>query len=783
MKNMTRSVIRKLKRMKLRTLGISLVLSLAMALLASGLYLGGVFDYTVDEFFKESKMPDVFYELSEPRNQTDVADALANTPEVAEYGLRLKLNGVYNNSGTDIPVVLYGVEDPFRDEINKATLVEGEKNEGPGEAVAIAGMEDEGIDIDEDIRINVSSVPLNLTITGLVFSPEYLFPSSNPDYSLPMGNDVIILYMDLSELQSVLGGGVDGRINDIYVLVAEAEDVGAVTASLGGFGIQKTTLQEDHPSKVYMEVGADKMRNMFPIIAMIFGLVGFISIFMTIYRIVKNDSKYIGVMMSLGYSRWRIVRSYLVLGFVLTVIGGLIGTVLAFLFSMGIMNVTVQMYGEQLTPAYPFSPLPFIIGWLFIIGSVMISVWIPVAMVTNTSVREALEYKPKTKVKVTNRVGRGLSRVTTMGLRNSIRNPGRTFLTIFVVGMTIGVAGSWLIMMDSAWGYMLEMTDSDKWDLRGDFVTPENETDVVGNASFIGLIGSDVEKDGMITFSHMRGLVQKDGDSKGAMIIGCDRWKDAKEFRLEGGELDFDRAVVSATMLSDLDLEIGDEIELDVGGRTATLEISGSVHDLFVETVYTNKANLEDLFPEDKCTGVFVTLDDRSDDNIYAKARDIRSSQVVNEVVVQKDISEGMSSILEDAMGMLYAFFFINLLIAVVVAASAVIISTMERDVEFATLETLGISRWKVAKSILVEIAVLAIGAAVVGVPMAYLFAWLLAKVMAEVIFFFPIMFAVGATLLTFVAGFAFVLLSSIAPIRYANKLDVEKTIRERTAG
>ena len=93
-----------------------------------------------------------------------------------------------------------------------------------------------------------------------------------------------------------------------------------------------------------------------------------------------------------------------------------------------------------------------------------------------------------------------------------------------------------------------------------------------------------------------------------------------------------------------------------------------------------------------------ITLDDRSDENIDAKARDVRSSPLVNKVVVQKDIADVMKGVLDDAMGMLYAFFFINLLIAVVVAASAVIISTMERDVEFATMDTLGISRWKVAK-------------------------------------------------------------------------------------
>jgi len=779
MRNTTRAVLRKLKRMKLRTVGISFVISLAMAMLVAGLYLGDTFDYTSDKFFEESNMPDAFYELAGPQNQTAVENALQSTPGIKEYDVRLKIGGVYDDEGADISVVLYGVKDPFRDEINKAVVAKGEKNQAPGEAVALSGMESSGIDAGEDIQVMVNNASLNLTITGLISSPEYLFPSAFAEYSIPLGGNLIVVFMDLDELQAVAGEGV----NDVYVLLNDQGDVEEAGKALAPYGLKKTTLQEDHPSKVFMVVGAAKMRNMFPVIAGIFGVVGFISIFMTIYRIVKNDSRYIGVMMSLGYTRREITRSYLVLGMVLTIIGGIFGMILAFLFTQGIMQATIAMYPSMVL-RFPFSPLPFIIGWIFIIGSVMLSVWIPVSMVTRTTVREALDYKPKMRVRANKKVGARLSRITTMGLRNSTRNPGRAALTIVVVGMTIGIAGSWLVMTDSAWGYMLEMIDSDEWDLRGDFAAPVDEADVLGNASFLGLQQSDIGASGrMITFSHMGGFAKKGSNSVGSMIVGCDEWKVAKEFRLESGKLDFNKAVVGTTMIKELDIELGDKITLDMGGNTITLEVAGIVYDMISPTVYTNKANLDPLFPSEKCTGVFLILQDRSDANIEAKAKDLQASPMVNNVVIQKNISEGISGVLEDSMGMLYAFFYINIIIAVVVAASAVIISTMERDVEFATLDTLGISKWRVGKSILVEMTVLSFGSALVGVPMAYLFGWLLAIVMAEVIFYFPIVFAIGATITTFAAGFAFVLLSSIVPFRYARKLDTEKTLRERTAG
>jgi ABC-type lipoprotein release transport system permease subunit len=54
---------------------------------------------------------------------------------------------------------------------------------------------------------------------------------------------------------------------------------------------------------------------------------------------------------------------------------------------------------------------------------------------------------------------------------------------------------------------------------------------------------------------------------------------------------------------------------------------------------------------------------------------------------------------------------------------------------------------------------------------------------MEDVIFYFPIVFIVSSTFMILILGMMFVELSSFVPIRYARKIDTEKTIRERTAG
>jgi ABC-type antimicrobial peptide transport system permease subunit len=774
LKNITRSVFRKLFKMKMRLIGIALVISLAMAMFTAGFYAGEMYDYSIDQHFEEAKMPDVFYDLSSLQNQSDVEAAVHAVGSVNAYDLRIKTGGMYSFEGKQIPVVVIGLEDPKRADINLLSNEGGEAFDAPGEAVSLAGMEHLGMDVDADVEIMIAGEAVNLTITGLVSSPEFLFPTSNPEYSLPLGNDIVVLYMDLDELQGIVGDGV----NEILVLLDTSAAKADVDTALATFGILGATVKEEHPSTIFMEIGAAKMRNMFPVMGIIFMMVGFISIFMTMFRLIKNDSRYIGVMMSLGYPRTNIVRSYLFLGLAICLIGGIMGMVLALGFTYMIVTVAADMF-FSMKFYYPVIFYPFILGWLFVIATVLFSVWVPIRMTINVSVREALDYKPSTRIHTPHSRQSNMSRISLMGLRNTTRNPGRTVLTIVVVGMTIGVAGSWLVMADSAWGYMFEMIDSDTWDIRVDFTEPVSVTNAT-NTSFLGLGNSDIEYN--IPFSHMVGQVTAGNSATGAIIVACDDMGMARDFQVERGTLDFDKAVVTNNMARELELDIGDTINIEVGEASVTLEVSAVVTDM-ASQVYSTKANLDPLFPQGLATGTFIQLTDGAKEDVDTIAEDMQLSPDINNVIIQDNISETIGTVLDSAMAFLYFFFILNLLIAMVVASSAVIISTMERDIEFATLDTLGIPRRKVAKSILVEMSVIAVGAAAVGIPFAFFFGWVLARVLEEVLLYFPIVFALGISISTFVIGYMFVFLSSYVPIRYAGKLDTEKTLRERTAG
>ena len=375
-------MVRKLFGMKWRVVAISLVVSLAMGMFVTGLYSAVIFDHSMETYIDETNFPDLFISLSEPVERSRAEDLISSNSNVDKYSLRLKLDGSYFHEGSVYPAVIIGIDDPEREDINKLLLEDGELHSGEGEGVVVAGMERIGAKTGKTLTFETGGNNFNITATGTVQTAEYLFASSVPDSSLPLPGELVVLYMEIDELRDITGFG----INDILLNVEEGSEE-EVAGSLEDLPISSVVYQEDHRSVVFMEIGAGKMRNMFPMFSVIFMVVGIISIFMTFYRIVMNDSRYIGVLMSLGYTRGEIARAYLSFGIVLGTIGSVFGLLFGLLFTSGIMSYTISMIGD-IRVAYPLDPIPFLSGLAFSFGSVLISVGIPVLIITRKSVRD-----------------------------------------------------------------------------------------------------------------------------------------------------------------------------------------------------------------------------------------------------------------------------------------------------------------------------------------------------------------------------------------------------------
>ncbi len=509
----TKMMLRRMGGRRMAVFVSMLIIAWAMAMMVSGLLGAETMEASASSFLKDNGMPDAFISLSENRPEQQVS-GLLNTTDIGTYQMRLKAGGVLIGAEGNRSVLLIGVNDPGRPDINRLQLIDGRMFSSPDEGVVVSGAQNVGNEA--DLVVNGSS--LHLMITGTVRSPEYLLNDLQTGALVPGSGGALVIIMPIQTLQTVAGDG----INDILIIMNGNGTVDAVIHDLHSLPISSYTLRQDHPTAVFIQMGVNKLAVMLPVISLVFALIGAVSILVTMYRMVQSDSRSIGLLMSLGIGRMRILSGYLAVGSVIILIGGLLGAVMGYGFTSTIMTVALAMLGD-IPVVLSFDPAPYLVGLLMTAAIVVVAILVPVGMVLHKNVREALSYVPKNRVWV--RRGKGRSVVLSMGARNLLREPKRALVIIGVVALAIAAAGSWMVLLDSNSTYINGQISSYDWDVRVGFNMPVVTADAVSNYS----TGHTVE---VIPYNTFNGLAVLDGRTSGVVVIASPDMARARTFDL-----------------------------------------------------------------------------------------------------------------------------------------------------------------------------------------------------------------------------------------------------------
>jgi putative ABC transport system permease protein len=184
------------------------------------------------------------------------------------------------------------------------------------------------------------------------------------------------------------------------------------------------------------------------------------------------------------------------------------------------------------------------------------------------------------------------------------------------------------------------------------------------------------------------------------------------------------------------------------------------------------------IIGEDVCQGIYVSLNSGQEASSYIST--VSSDPWVAGVQPREDVVGSVHDLLASALSLFYGFFVLNLLIALAVATSAVVVSASERDLEFTAVSSLGLPRSFTIKSLLVEAALLGMVSSLLAVPFALLMAQVFAGLMEEAVFYIPVGMTIAAALTVLIVGWAFTTPSAVWPIRWSKRLDIARTLRER---
>jgi putative ABC transport system permease protein len=296
-----------------------------------------------------------------------------------------------------------------------------------------------------------------LRYVGVGGSPEY-FMVTRPGGGEFGGAETQLagLFTSLRTAQAIAGGRP--RVNDGVIRLRGGRDANAVRLQLeralavAGLSGEVTTLEEDTAHRVlYKDAGGDQ--QMFDIFAILILAGAALAAFNLATRIVESQRREIGIGMALGVPPRQLAIRPLLLGLQIAIVGTVLGLALGLMMGEIFRGVL-----EDLLPLpemrTPFEPAVFI-------RAALVGLVLPV-LATAIPVWRGLRQTPVEAIRVGFRSARGSgmagwvrrlplpgSSIAQLPLRNTLRAPRRTLLTVFGIGAVLSVLVSFMGLIDS----------------------------------------------------------------------------------------------------------------------------------------------------------------------------------------------------------------------------------------------------------------------------------------------------------------------------------------------
>ena len=203
------------------------------------------------------------------------------------------------------------------------------------------------ISIGDQIGITANGKPLNLTVSGIFNTAEYVYlvedPAKNPE---PDHKNYGLLYIDKSMISRLTG---NGTYTEALVTLTKSANVDQVKKDVenatASYGFGHITMQKDQPSFSQLQSDLDTVKAISASFPYIFFLVASVIIFISMSRTVQSERGQIGIMKALGINTPTIMLHYLSYSVLCGLVGSIAGNLLGvFLLPRFMLNVYSALY-------------------------------------------------------------------------------------------------------------------------------------------------------------------------------------------------------------------------------------------------------------------------------------------------------------------------------------------------------------------------------------------------------------------------------------------------------
>jgi putative ABC transport system permease protein len=625
----------------------------------------------------------------------------------------------------------------------------------------------------DHLEVATSSGWHEVTVRGVVVSPEYLWPARSRQEVLgdPHGFAVVLAAQDQVQAWSGQPAG------QALVLLGDAPEA-AVTAAVRGAGATDVVPQADNPSDSALRMDLDGFKQMSLAFPLMFLTAATVAAYVLLARRVLSERPVIGTLMAAGARRGRVVGHYVLQGLLVGVVGSALGAALGapltvlitseYTTELGIPDTVVQAHPDL---AVIGVALGAVVG---VLGSA-----VPALVAARTVPAEAMRNQaalpsPSRWSALVSRL-RWLPATTRMALRDVVRTPRRTLATM--LGSVLG-----LVLVLASVGLMTSMAAAlhEQYSIvqiqDASVVVADGQRDAVarelaGVAGVAAVEPSDVAR---VTLAYQGATYTTDlqGFEPGTTMHGF----------VAGGQavaLPADGVLAGRGLADTLHVAAGDTLTVRDGTHVSQVRLVGLVDEPLGAVVYGTNSTVATLA---QSTPVVLV---RFDAGVGTAQRDgLRATITGLDHVLAYTDTQALLTMVQGFLGLFWAFVGVVVVLGGVLALAVIqvtmSVNLVERTTELATLRAAGVTVRRAAGVLATENLV----ATALGLPLGLVAGVIAARGMLGM--FASDMFSIRLDLGWWVLALAAlgVMLAAAASqlpaARAIRRLDVARVVRER---
>ena len=506
----------------------------------------------------------------------------------------------------------------------------------------------------------------------------------------------------------------------------------------------------------------DKLSLVFPVF---FYMVAMLVTLTTMKRYIEEQRLINGSLKSLGYSNKLIARRFYIYGLIPTLIGSIIGGILARYLIAGIIF-------KAYSTGFSIINMSFTSSLLLIIGSVILSASLVALTVFFTS-KETVNESParllqakapekgsKILLEKIRPIWKRLSFMQKITARNLFRYKSRMFMTLF------GVAGCTALIF---FGFAMIDSLKDTSAIQQNELFHYQSIAILDQKSDRKAFDDLIEKDKRLEIRNESASLNRNGtDLDLSIIIPKDmaRFNDFVSLRKNKSNpinLKEAKAVITKNASKKLKLKENDKIKVEVDKKLIEIEIGAITENYVGDYLYISKDYYEDLTSNKLSVNADYIKGDP--DKITQKLEDIDD---ILAVINTSRAYESMDALLANLNLVIVVITLVSSVLASVVLYNITDINVGERKRELATIKVLGFYPKEVTAYIYREIFILSL----IGIGGGYLLGYLMFRYIIDLVAPRDIMLSYKLHPISFIVSAAITLILSMIMLIYVhNKL------------